>query len=258
LRRSFFTQRRVMLDFFPEVLVRGEEPGYAFRPRASAKRAWSSPISAKDPGAELDTEPGEAQKHVSVRVLRESLFHRLREIVGGRACGRQLDHESEHLLAECVLDQGRLVGVVAAEDVTQPVSLSVDAASAAGSPECGLNLCSGQPRGLGGCRCGLEEFTDLGSAQAVGPGGGGLQGGTHGTLFYAGAEVLPPVLISGTDRFTPSEGESAAKELHDRLLALPTTEPIAYRRQNSGDYDHNLVLRPDVAPGLTGLGAHLV
>ncbi|MDH6623605.1 NAD(P)H dehydrogenase (quinone) [Streptomyces sp. LBL] len=82
----------------------------------------------------------------------------------------------------------------------------------------------------------------------------GLQ---HGTLFYGGAEVLPPVLISGADRFTPEEGEAAAKELHERLLAIPTTEPIAYRTQNGGDYDHNLVLRPDVAPGLTGLGAHV-
>jgi hypothetical protein len=39
----------------------------------------------------------------------------------------------------------------------------------------------------------------------------------HGTLFYAGAEVLPPVLVSGADRFTPEEGEEAAKELRGRL-----------------------------------------
>ncbi|MFD3486287.1 NAD(P)H-dependent oxidoreductase [Streptomyces sp. NPDC058665] len=79
----------------------------------------------------------------------------------------------------------------------------------------------------------------------------------HGILFYAGAEVLPPVLIPGADRFTPEEGQAAAKELRGRLLAIPTTEPIAYRRQNGGDYDRNLVLRPDVAPGRTGLGAHV-
>lgn len=79
----------------------------------------------------------------------------------------------------------------------------------------------------------------------------------HGTLFYAGAEVLPPVLVPGADRFTPEEGENAAGHLRERLLALPTTEPIPYRTRNSGDYDENLVLRPDAAPGSTGLRAHL-
>ncbi|MEV4570030.1 NAD(P)H-dependent oxidoreductase [Nonomuraea sp. NPDC049419] len=78
----------------------------------------------------------------------------------------------------------------------------------------------------------------------------------HGTLFYAGAQVLPPVLIFGADRFTPGEGRTAAKELTGRLLAIPETEPIPYRTRNGGDYDGNLVLRPDVAPDLTGLRAH--
>jgi len=79
----------------------------------------------------------------------------------------------------------------------------------------------------------------------------------HGMLFYAGAEVLPPVLMSGADRFTLAEGDTAAKELRERLLAIPTAEPIPYRTRSSGDYDEKLVLRPDVAPGLTGLGVHL-
>ena len=79
----------------------------------------------------------------------------------------------------------------------------------------------------------------------------------HGMLFYAGAKVLPPVVISGTDRFTPEEGENAAKELRERLLAIPAAEPIPYRTQRSGDYDEKFVLRPDVAPGSTGLRVHL-
>lgn len=79
----------------------------------------------------------------------------------------------------------------------------------------------------------------------------------HGTLFYAGADVLPPVLIPGADRFTPEAGEAAARELCERLLTIPATEPIAYRTQDGGDYDERLVLRPDVAPGVTGLGAHV-
>lgn len=79
----------------------------------------------------------------------------------------------------------------------------------------------------------------------------------HGTLFYAGARVLPPLLLPGADRFTPEEGEGAAEELRGRLRAIPTTDPVPYRTQNGGDYDERLVLRPDVAPGATGLGVHL-
>ena len=78
----------------------------------------------------------------------------------------------------------------------------------------------------------------------------------HGVLFYAGAQVLPPVLIWGADRLGREEGETAAKELGERLLGIPTTEPIAYRAQNGGDYDDRLVLRPEVAPGARGLGVH--
>ncbi|AGL15070.1 NAD(P)H-dependent oxidoreductase [Actinoplanes sp. N902-109] len=78
----------------------------------------------------------------------------------------------------------------------------------------------------------------------------------HGMFFYAGATVLPPVLIPGADRFTPEDGENAAKELRERLLTVPTTEPIPYRPQHGGDYDERLVLRPEVAPGRTGLRVH--
>lgn len=78
----------------------------------------------------------------------------------------------------------------------------------------------------------------------------------HGILFYAGAKVLPPALIWGVDRFSPEEGENAAHQLRERLLTIPTTLPIAYRTQNGGDYDDNLVLRPDVASGAGGLGVH--
>ena len=35
LSRSFFTQRGVTLAFLPEARVMGEEPAYAFSPRAS-------------------------------------------------------------------------------------------------------------------------------------------------------------------------------------------------------------------------------
>jgi NAD(P)H dehydrogenase (quinone) len=79
----------------------------------------------------------------------------------------------------------------------------------------------------------------------------------HGILFYAGAQVLPPVLIPGADRLTEEDGEAAAKHLRERLLVIDETEPIAYRTGRGGDYDDRLVLRPDVAPGATGLAAHV-
>jgi NAD(P)H dehydrogenase (quinone) len=78
----------------------------------------------------------------------------------------------------------------------------------------------------------------------------------HGTLFHSGATVLPPALIPGADRYTPEDAESAAKELRERLLTLWTAEPIPFRPQYGGDYDADRVLRPDVAPGRTGLGVH--
>lgn len=102
------------------------------------------------PGAELDAEAGEAEDDFSVRVLRESLLHCLREVVGCCAGGFQLAQEGEHLLAERVLDQRRLVGPLAAEDLADPVGLGLDAALAAGSLEGGLDLRAAQLLGAGG------------------------------------------------------------------------------------------------------------
>lgn len=43
--------RTLMLDFFPDARVMGEQPAYAFKPQASTKREWSSPISARSRAA---------------------------------------------------------------------------------------------------------------------------------------------------------------------------------------------------------------
>jgi hypothetical protein len=48
------------------------------------------PDLSEDPGAELGAEPGEAQDDLGVRMLRENLFNRLGELVGGRAGGFEL------------------------------------------------------------------------------------------------------------------------------------------------------------------------
>ncbi|MEV4148277.1 NAD(P)H-dependent oxidoreductase [Amycolatopsis sp. NPDC049691] len=79
----------------------------------------------------------------------------------------------------------------------------------------------------------------------------------HGTLFYAGMSVLPPVPVYGADRLSEEHFAEARQRLRTRLSTLETTEPIPYRTQNGGDYDDNLVLRPEHAPGATGLAIHL-
>jgi hypothetical protein len=70
-----------------------------------------------------------------VRMLRENLFNRLGELVGGRAGGFELPQQSEHLLAERVLDQWRLVRVFGPQDLADALGIGIDPALAAGAPE---------------------------------------------------------------------------------------------------------------------------
>ncbi|MDI2127701.1 NAD(P)H-dependent oxidoreductase [Yinghuangia seranimata] len=81
----------------------------------------------------------------------------------------------------------------------------------------------------------------------------------HGILYYPGLEVLPPFVLHGTDRITEGGFEDAAKAWRERLLALETTEPIAFRRQNFGDYEvPSLRLKEGLErPGRTGFGLHV-
>jgi NAD(P)H dehydrogenase (quinone) len=79
----------------------------------------------------------------------------------------------------------------------------------------------------------------------------------HGTLFYAGATVVPPLLVPGADRLTAKAYAGAVAQLQERLRTLPTIAPVPYRRQNGGDYDADLVLRSDLAPGRRGVAVHV-
>lgn len=79
----------------------------------------------------------------------------------------------------------------------------------------------------------------------------------HGTLWYAGLTVLDPVCVFGADKLSDSGFQSATELLRSRLANIMTAEPIPYRYQNRGDYDDDLVLLPDHAPGRTGLGVHI-
>jgi NAD(P)H dehydrogenase (quinone) len=78
----------------------------------------------------------------------------------------------------------------------------------------------------------------------------------HGTLWYVGISVLPPMCIYGADRLSYDQFRCATEELRERLMRLNDEEPIPFRRQNAGDYDDDLVLRPEHAPGSTGIGVH--
>ncbi|MEU4824860.1 NAD(P)H-dependent oxidoreductase [Actinomadura sp. NPDC023710] len=78
----------------------------------------------------------------------------------------------------------------------------------------------------------------------------------HGTLFYTGMDVLPPLVITGADRATAADRTAAADALDARLHALPTADPIPYRSEHGGDYADDLTLRPHLAPGRTDPAIH--
>jgi len=79
----------------------------------------------------------------------------------------------------------------------------------------------------------------------------------HGLFWYTGMAALPPYVVYGADRLTDADFPAHAAELRARLRDLPYTAPLPYRFEAGGDYDDELVLRPSVAPGRTGLAAHL-
>ncbi|MFW6690155.1 NAD(P)H-dependent oxidoreductase [Streptomyces sp. MAR4 CNX-425] len=81
----------------------------------------------------------------------------------------------------------------------------------------------------------------------------------HGILYYPGIEVLPPFVLYGTDRTTAEDYPDVAKAWEQRLLTLESTEPIAFRRQNFGDYEiPSLHLKEGREPaGRSGFGLHV-
>lgn len=81
----------------------------------------------------------------------------------------------------------------------------------------------------------------------------------HGILYYPGMEVLPPFVLYGADRLTDEDYPDIATAWTQRLLTLESTEPIAFRQQNSGDYEiPSLRLKEGVeSAGRTSFGLHL-
>ena len=80
---------------------------------------------------------------------------------------------------------------------------------------------------------------------------------THGTLFFAGMEVLPTYAVYGTGHIDAGGVDAAKAGLAARMRTLFDDAPIPYRPQNGGDYPDRHVLADDVAPGVAGLRAHL-
>ncbi|MBB5191768.1 NAD(P)H dehydrogenase (quinone) [Silvimonas terrae] len=81
----------------------------------------------------------------------------------------------------------------------------------------------------------------------------------HGVLYYPGYTVLPPFVSYRVDRLDETGFTRTAAALRERMQTLATTEPIAYRRQNGGDYViPTLELKPDLeAAGTSGFALHL-
>lgn len=78
----------------------------------------------------------------------------------------------------------------------------------------------------------------------------------HGALFYTGMTVVPPFVVAGANRVSDCDFTLTAKQLRERLAGLAEAEPIPFRHQDGGDYDSDLILRPELAPGQSGLAVH--
>ncbi|MCJ2083296.1 NAD(P)H-dependent oxidoreductase [Methylobacterium sp. J-090] len=79
----------------------------------------------------------------------------------------------------------------------------------------------------------------------------------HGVLFYPGYAVLPPFVVYRADRLDDAAFDAAADALRTRMRGLFTTAPIAFRRQNGGDYLFpSMTLDPGIVSA-TGFAAHV-
>jgi NAD(P)H dehydrogenase (quinone) len=81
---------------------------------------------------------------------------------------------------------------------------------------------------------------------------------THGALFYPGMDVLPIHAVYGTGHISTSADVAAVTQTwRGRVERLFEEAPIPFRSQNGGDYPDRHSLADDVAPGQSGLLAHI-
>lgn len=79
----------------------------------------------------------------------------------------------------------------------------------------------------------------------------------HGALYYPGMAVLDPFVVYQADRVTEERWEEIADRYRARLHGLFTDAPIPFRRQNSGHYDGQQVLKVGLGTGEAGARLHL-
>lgn len=80
----------------------------------------------------------------------------------------------------------------------------------------------------------------------------------HGMLFYPGFSVLPPLVLYRVQKSAQERFDSWCTALAQRLDRLAQDQPIAFRRQNGGEYEiPALTLREDLAEGERGFGVHV-
>lgn len=79
----------------------------------------------------------------------------------------------------------------------------------------------------------------------------------YGVLWYTGVSVLRPHLMHGANRVSEREYLQLEQSLGRRLAAIGTEAPIPFRSQNGGDYDDDLVLKPDREGGARSLAMRI-
>lgn len=80
----------------------------------------------------------------------------------------------------------------------------------------------------------------------------------HGILHFPGFDVLPPVLVYRTSRIDEKRYAEVTAQLAGRLDGLWSEAPIAFRRQNGGDYSiPALELKEGLSAGRSGFGLHV-
>lgn len=78
----------------------------------------------------------------------------------------------------------------------------------------------------------------------------------HGTLWYTGMAVVPPLVVNGAVGLREADYQQVRDRLRERLTTLPDAQRVPYRYQNGGDYDEHLLLRSEHAPGQEGIHIH--
>lgn len=81
----------------------------------------------------------------------------------------------------------------------------------------------------------------------------------HGTLHYPGFDVLHAHVVYRTTDLSESRFAAEADRLRQRMRGLESEAPIAYRKQNFGDYQiPEMILRDGLeSPGDTGFALHV-